>query len=389
MSINNDNIIDNIILQKKHFLMQIMLNGNEVKKRTEAEAYDDKLTMRRLNEIETIWNYTFINLIREGLQYDYIKHPTDEKKDFVRLTIDNVQYDCPVKSLKKILGTDYNNVINEEHIVKNDVEDINIERTTNINDENTENQKNTKDIDRSKPKTESTKSEVVIDFNPTPITDKEELQNKANYEMYKDKSTFVYDVYELEILPPGGKEGSIVKAIIAPLKMAENDVHPDVMALLINSKGQVETYCSQKTAALKIAFDGNDFLIRGSFADGDFKSHIILTGNTLAMGFNLNIKKQINYRCDNKSLVNYGHVCFEKNGYIYHVIPTSVQNDCNGVAHCFICVENTDNIYSDTYFRETQSTNIDSSLFFCRDGKTNNVLVYWKDDVLCADVVNS
>lgn len=416
-------MIENTILENKHYLAQLLQNADSLRKKAECDAYDDKISEKQLNEVINIWNCTFAELIREGLAYDFIKM-TDPSKNIVRLTIDNVQYDCLAKDLKKIFKEEYKTLINDEFAISVEDNDISIEIgkpeklsrkekkeekelketllkvITDKNKEDIENNKN--DVNEFE---KDTKNEIInaitqIDKNNNDLDKEQDLnvyfvednipmetKTAIKYEKVKAANTFIYDVYDLTLIPQGGITGEKIKAIIAPLRYEDNNSHPDIMAMLVDIRGQIATFVSKNgLASLKIKFNENEFLLRGTLSNGKFQSHIVPAGATMAMGFNLNKNTIIEKRSVKKEFTNYGHIAFEKFGYIYHIVPTATTNDENGIAPCLICVEKINDINNRTVLT---TNNRGFTVFTTPNGEQYQILTYWQDNLLCAEVLQA
>ncbi len=202
------------------------------------------------------------------------------------------------------------------------------------------------------------------------------------YEKYKDVSTFVYDTYDLTILAPGSSNGENVKALIAPLKMCMDNNHAEIMCMLIDRFGEVQRYVSSpESPTLKINFKDYELIIRGTFVNGEFNSYILASGSTLAMGFGINKNAYVPQRSANTELTNYGHLVYEHKDYIFHVVPLSKNNDLNGIAPAFICVETPDKR------RKLISTNENAITLFEDAGNEYQILTYWQNNTLCSEVM--
>ena len=104
-------IINNIVLEKKHLYMQLLLNAEAIKKQEELNSIKKETDMDEYSDINDIWIKSFIGLIREGLKYDCIQMSDGNK--IIRLTIDNIQFDCGIDKLQEELGSLYNQTIND------------------------------------------------------------------------------------------------------------------------------------------------------------------------------------------------------------------------------------------------------------------------------------
>ena len=103
--------MNNIILQNRHLYMQVLADAESIKKRESVSEADGVQKQEYANAIRL---NAFAGLIREGLKYDYIRNAAG--KDIVRLTIDNIQYDCPAGDLKEYMGNEYADFINDENV---------------------------------------------------------------------------------------------------------------------------------------------------------------------------------------------------------------------------------------------------------------------------------
>ena len=595
-------IINNIVLEKKHLYMQLLLNAEAIKKQEELNSIKKENDIEEYSDINDIWIKSFIGLIREGLKYDCIQMSDGNK--IIRLTIDNIQFDCGVDKLQEELGSLYNQTINDtvnitymdntvnfipnslsknnneksqkelelekeiqmlkerakkqkeqylkeinydsmtglrnkkafkediellncgcyfisidanelkrtndtlghvygdklltgiaENIKKifgdysyrtggdefyailSDVtEDVVISKIKNLKDslsshsesgmtfsvssgyaysENKDDRQNSiEEADRQmykdkqeyhskhyypdsrlgddissddilpepiENKQDDIEEEIIFDDINTDNTDKninvkqknntqsdkkdmreqrnrlnipnnqkeskesvKEVTPKYNYSFnkFKDVNTFIYDTYDLTVLAQGAENGDKIKMLIAPLKTYTDNNHPEIMCLLINKFGEIQRYASDELSpTLQVSFCDYEFIIRGMFVNGKFTSKIIPAGSTLAMGFSININTYLPQRSQNEELTNYGHLVFEHDGYIFHVVPMAKENDSNGVAPCFICIERPDKT------KALVNTNENAITLFEDNGKSYQILTYWQNNLLCADII--
>lgn len=595
-------IINNIVLEKKHLYMQLLLNAEAIKKQEELNSIKKENDIEEYSDINDIWIKSFIGLIREGLKYDCIQMSDGNK--IIRLTIDNIQFDCGVDKLQEELGSLYNQTINDtvniiymdntvnfipnslsknnneksqkelelekeiqmlkerakkqkeqylkeinydsmtglrnkkafkediellncgcyfisidanelkrtndtlghvygdklltgiaENIKKifgdysyrtggdefyailSDVtEDVVISKIKNLKDslsshsesgmtfsvssgyaysENKDDRQNSiEEADRQmykdkqeyhskhyypdsrlgddissddilpepiENKQDDIEEEIIFDDINTDNTDKninvkqknntqsdkkdmreqrnrlnipnnqkeskesvKEVTPKYNYSFnkFKDVNTFIYDTYDLTVLAQGAENGDKIKMLIAPLKTYTDNNHPEIMCLLINKFGEIQRYASDELSpTLQVSFCDYEFIIRGMFVNGKFTSKIIPAGSTLAMGFSININTYVPQRSQNEELTNYGHLVFEHDGYIFHVVPMAKENDSNGVAPCFICIERPDKT------KALVNTNENAITLFEDNGKSYQILTYWQNNLLCADII--
>ena len=595
-------IINNIVLEKKHLYMQLLLNAEAIKKQEELNSIKKENDMEEYSDINDIWIKSFIGLIREGLKYDCIQMSDGNK--IIRLTIDNIQFDCGIDKLQEELGPLYNQTINdtvnitymdntvnfipnslsknnneksqkelelekeiqmlkerakkqkeqylkeinydsmtglrnkkafkediellncgcyfisidanelkrtndtlghvygdklltgiaenikkifgdysyrtggdEFYVILSDVtEDVVISKIKYLKDslsshsesgmtfsvssgyaysENKDDRQNSiEEADRQmykdkqeyhskhyypdsrlgddissddflpepiENKQDDIEEEIIFDDINTDNTDKninvkqknntqsdkkdmreqrnrlnipnnqkeskesvKEVTPKYNYSFnkFKDVNTFIYDTYDLTVLAQGAENGDKIKMLIAPLKTYTDNNHPEIMCLLINKFGEIQRYASDELSpTLQVSFCDYEFIIRGMFVNGKFTSKIIPAGSTLAMGFSININTYVPQRSQNEELTNYGHLVFEHDGYIFHVVPMAKENDSNGVAPCFICIERPDKT------KALVNTNENAITLFEDNGKSYQILTYWQNNLLCADII--
>jgi diguanylate cyclase (GGDEF)-like protein len=142
-------IINNIILEEKHLYMQILLNAETIKKQEELSVLQNEKRNEQLQEIKTIWNNAFVGLLRSGLKYDFIKNESTNT-DIIRLTIDNIQFDCAANELKNMLKDQYDAIIDEHQNVLY-MKDVSIMDSLNNNAElksNDEKSEKEKELER-------------------------------------------------------------------------------------------------------------------------------------------------------------------------------------------------------------------------------------------------
>lgn len=265
----------------------------------------------------------------------------------------------------------------EEEIVFDDINTDNTNKNINVKQKNNT-QSDKKDMREQRnrlniPNNQKESKESVKEVTP-----------KYNYSFnkFKDVNTFIYDTYDLTVLAQGAENGDKIKMLIAPLKTYTDNNHPEIMCLLINKFGEIQRYASDELSpTLQVSFCDYEFIIRGMFVNGKFTSKIIPAGSTLAMGFSININTYVPQRSQNEELTNYGHLVFEHDGYIFHVVPMAKENDSNGVAPCFICIERPDKT------KALVNTNENAITLFEDNGKSYQILTYWQNNLLCADII--
>lgn len=209
-----------------------------------------------------------------------------------------------------------------------------------------------------------------------------EYNNK--YEQYKDIDTFIYDAYEMTLIPPGGTIGDKVRAIVAPLYIYENNNHVPIMVVMVNKMGIYEAFISEseEKPTIQFNFDDNSYLVRGFFVDGKFQSRILLSGETLSMGYNLNKDNHIEYRSNSAEKTGYGHVTLNFQDRIFHIVPLSRNNNEHGIVQCIAGIINPD---KSSVVIITNPNGYTS--FVGLDQNKYQLLTYWQEDVLCAEII--
>lgn len=451
-------IINNVILENKHYYMQVMQNIETLRKKIEYIVLNDDISQKQLKEIQKIWNYTFVGLLREGLAYDYIKNANNPEKDFLRLTIDNIHYDCSLKTVKQILQDDFDEIITlednlspdekqyfkkeQEEKIKNkeiiseelkekeeDAIEIKAEKLETMQEAEVEIEKKPEEkkeiiakedevkkepaekviIEEEKIVEENTtKEDVIIEENNEketvlePITEEDiespteseeesyvpEITNTAIktqpyynqfYEQRKKVDTFIYDVHHISVFQPGIDLSDDMDVIVCPLRMSENDLHPKIFAS-ITYKNNTECYLSQDTSAFVANFLEYDFLIRGTFKDGNFKSYVVAAQQTSAMGCNINDEID-EYRLKNKKEANYGHIVYAAKDMVINIVPLSFNTNEKETADVLVCVEreNAENFVCTSINAET--------LVLTSETARVQILNYWQGDMLCSEIL--
>lgn len=59
-------IINNIVLEKKHLYMQLLLNAEAIKKQEELNSIKKENDMEEYSDINDIWIKSFIGLIKKA-----------------------------------------------------------------------------------------------------------------------------------------------------------------------------------------------------------------------------------------------------------------------------------------------------------------------------------
>lgn len=199
----------------------------------------------------------------------------------------------------------------------------------------------------------------------------------TKFEKSKHRNSFIYDEITVDVMDPYGHPYDQFKIVVVPLSVAHNDNHVNIM---VSVEGHNDKICavSGKNSPIQITFRDTQILIRGLFADGDFKSLVIAAGETAALGYKLNLDT-IYHRPTIKNF-NYGHICFEKDNVTFHICPLQNDNNNKQVAVFICCLETNGNRYV-FLSSEMSTTKIQTDLF------NYSILTYWKDNFLYCEVL--
>ena len=169
--------------------------------------------------------------------------------------------------------------------------------------------------------------------------------------------------------------------IVAPLAMAENDSHPDIVVMNQYREDAQVFLSTGKTSSVQFAFNDYDFLVRGSFHEGNFISYVAPSGASASMGCTIN-KNTIEHRCQSKDIVNNGHIRYSHDGAVIHVIPLSSENDAEGSAKVIVCTEQGKD--------KRGYVNTRSSVMLIQiRNKDVQIVNYWQGNVLSSEVLES
>lgn len=364
--------INNTIFERKHHYMIALKEIDILRKQMEYEALNEEISKTRLQETYRIWNMIFIGLLREGLEYQYIKNAGNPEMDMIRLTIDNIDYNCKVTTLKGILKSDYNSVLGmtgdesstdvntepDEQPENISVSDKSKQQEKPENSDKIEENKNGKEeakkidseADGNSPDPDDPPTETIIDDvseEQVSIIADEPETGVADYpeEVCKDEGTFVFDRHELNIMEPGAKIGEKIEVLCAPLYMGKNLIQTDI-AVRVKCRGEVQNLFStkdRKSVIVNIA--DQSFIVRGSVKNGKFSSFIMPYGMTLSTNSSLNDNvSSYPSRTDvSEDKTRHGHIVktVEMNGKkaTLHIIPMNFVNDENGAAQVYGCIE--------------------------------------------------
>lgn len=381
-------IVNNTLFEKKHHYMFIMKEVEILKRQMEREALDNEISRSRLDEIRTVWNLTFIGLLREGLEYQYIKNANNPNKDMIRLTIDNINYDCYVLIIEKALKDEYESVMK--------LKDRGIEypksfsESTKANTSTITLAKDDKENNSEAIKVPASSKEISSAFieDEADFTLKKEdvVYPEPHEEFIKYEGTWVYDLHHIEVLQPGSINGDKFDIYVAPYRIEKDNSKTKIMVAIKNSKNDIETFYSDETSSVVVRFDEHEFIIRGSFANYEFSSYILTGGITATMNCSINDDTE-EFRCNDVNRVNYGHIFYtakdnegNEAGKI-HIFPLTSKNNKYSVADVAIFVEDINGVKSSTYSYHQKHVGV--SL----DGEIFKIITYWQENFLTSDVI--
>ena len=391
-------IINNTLFEKKHHYMFALKEIEILRKQMEREALDNEIEGSRLDEIHTIWNFIFVGLLREGLAYQFIKNATDSKKDMIRITIDGVNYECKILTLKDILKNEFpillkdilDEIPNVETISENEkaIPSGEQDYKENTSEEISENKKNDNKKDISPAFDDSFKNNEPDNFSKIIDNDSERLSEivipTPKEECLKSIKTMVYNSYLAEVLPPGASSGEKMEIFVIPKQIEINNDKTDIM-VIIKNKYDIRCYYSDKTASVIADFNENQFLIRGMFSNGEFSSVILPSGSTAALNCDINYDLT-EHKCEDLSLVNYGHICYTLTGKDenvlgkVHVIPLlEDENNKFGVADVVVFIE------QDGVFKRFIVNNGAKAMAITINTEMTELLNYWQNGYLSSE----
>lgn len=368
-----------------------------LRKQMEYEALNEEISKTRLQETYRVWNMIFIGLLREGLEYQYIKNAGNPELDMIRLTIDNIDYNCKVSTLKGILKSDFDSVLDvDKDYNKNDAA-IPVEADPSdiaeqqADDEVLNTDEENADVSGNADESNDPPSETIIDDvseEQVAIIADEPETGIAEYpeEPNKDESTFVFDRHSLNIMEPGAKVGEKIEVLCAPLYMGKNLIQTDI-AVRVKCRGEIKDYVSTKDRkSIIVSIADQSFIVRGSVKNGKFSSFIMPYGMTLSTNSSLN-DNLTSYpaRTDiAEDRLRHGHILktVDMNGgkAVVHIIPMSFCNDENGAAPVFGCVE----IDGD---RKTIDSELQKDILLSTKQGMMRIISYWENGRLSAEMV--
>lgn len=350
-------IINNTLFENKHYYMLSLKEINVLKEKVQSEVLElspEDLNSEtyeglsnQLKEITRIWELMFIGLLREGLEFQYIENTNKKEKDLIRIVVDNINYECKATIVLEILKEDI------RYVLKDLYEEL-IERFSLSFKDN----QNPKEIENIIIENEDLKNEILMDdtkTNDEAIDLKEygiypeESESAEDYpleleeEFLKSKSSMLYDIHNVEVISPSGYSSKSLKFFVFPMVPEKENMSSKIM-VVIKDKFETKCFYSEKTGSVQASFSDEEFIIRGSFSNGEFSSSILTFGTTLSLNYSLNIDTQ-EIRPENRKNVNFGHICkkiYAKNNDFLgkaHILPLSDENNFKETADFALFLE--------------------------------------------------
>ena len=352
--------VNHTIFEKKHHYMSAMREVEILKRQMEYEALQESIPKERLTETYRTRALIFTGLLREGLQYQYIQSAEEPERDVIRITIDNVNYDCDAKMIMNVMREGFTKEIPESQgrleykkddsrktVNNTSTNVINTEKSSAIDAlmESVQDDTSTEVNDivalTAAPETNINMSDnVVNDTKPEkPLSEKyDEIAEDDNR---RKSDRFVFDTCKVSAIMDGGSRGDDFKFMIAPLYIYQDNAKPDIVVWARKENTIICDVTKNDKKVVKIDIEGHSFLIHGSFHNGNFQSYIHAAGLTLSAGYNLKIETE-RHRDEYAAVTGRagtGHVSYTDNGNKFHVFPTSLSNEANGNATCVIVTE--------------------------------------------------
>lgn len=182
------------------------------------------------------------------------------------------------------------------------------------------------------------------------------------------------DAYKIQKVDPETNEIKEFTILVAPLNSPGKDEFKSPIFAFGRSGRISSTACSMTAdkPLLQLIIDGEAFIIRGSWSEGDFIS-LVYPQNVDNQNINVtNIKKM---RPEGKMFI--GHNVFHVQGLKFHILPLASSNNKNGYASLFVCVEN---MKSKKY--EMADLMRGNNVLYKYSDKEYRIFAKWKDEKL-------
>ena len=182
------------------------------------------------------------------------------------------------------------------------------------------------------------------------------------------------DAYKIQKVDPETNEIKEFTILVAPLNSPGKDEFKAPI-FAFGRTGRISSTACSMTAdkpLLQLSIDGEAFIIRGSWSEGDFIS-LVYPQNVDNQNINVtNIKKM---RPEGKMFI--GHNVFHIQDLKFHILPLASSNNKNGYASLFVCVEN---MKSKKY--EMADLMRGNNALYKYSDKEYRIFAKWKDEKL-------
>lgn len=182
------------------------------------------------------------------------------------------------------------------------------------------------------------------------------------------------DAYKIQKVDPETNEIKEFTILVAPLNSPGKDEFKSPI-FAFGRTGRISSTACSMTAdkpLLQLIIDGEAFIIRGSWSEGDFIS-LVYPQNVDNQNINVtNIKKM---RPEGKMFI--GHNVFHIQDLKFHILPLASSNNKNGYASLFVCVEN---MKSKKY--EMADLMRGNNALYKYSDKEYRIFAKWKDEKL-------
>lgn len=126
-----DKTINNTIFEnKQEYVTILQMSETLIRYLNDTKFKFEKDEPKQIKELKTVRDNAFAGLLRDGLEYVFI---TEQEPKLLRLTIDNVNYDCSEEDMQKVLKEDYTKITGLESQIKIN-EDDNTEKEETLNE---------------------------------------------------------------------------------------------------------------------------------------------------------------------------------------------------------------------------------------------------------------
>jgi hypothetical protein len=106
-----DPTTNNTIYQTKHYYAFMLKELKAVKNQTELEVKNGSVKQQKLNEVYETYQRVIVGLIREGIDFQYLKDENNPANSVVKIKVDDVEYECLNTAIRNILKDDYKEVM--------------------------------------------------------------------------------------------------------------------------------------------------------------------------------------------------------------------------------------------------------------------------------------